>query len=1417
MKKLNQCLAKIEVEPSQAKRLRLLAQEYQQTTKDKLAAQRMAAEDLLNELLDERDDIVAQIKSKGGVVEGEEDESRDEVTEPAVEPEPEAVAPAPTVEAAPEKAPEVMEVRAEPEVQETKSPERAQGLPADKVRAKLYEAFGKDGIDHLERSGVLKIMSIDRLPPRIKAAVGPTTNALYDQRDQTAYLLLERATDANVKRILLHELGEHHALPTMLGARNYNRLLNDVRRMIAEGGDDPKFAAAVAHVRDHYDLAESSDLFIREVIARYGEDPGTAAWWQQLLSEIRQFLFTLGITKELTEQDLQLLVQKALRKTMDGKIKRYDARGDEILEIEARDVNTDTPEFANWFGESRLRNSQGEPVPFYHSSDAVFAEFSKDKAATSSGHISSGLGHFFTPYRKTSERYGQNTMKVYLRMEKPYRMDVEELSSFDTVEQAQKRAKELQDQGYDGIFVPMDKTAIVFDSNQVKSATHNIGAYSRYSRNIYESRGDDLATAGLPDETKPQALIRLMADQFNRWDQALKYLEKKAPGMITGATDIVSKEKLFYGKAENDSKQMERRFVQPIEKLLRGNNIPLAQFDRFNRARHAKERNEAVAKINPAMPDGGSGLKTADAEKFMAGLTAKERMVLTQANDLLVEMNRWRLKMQLDAGMITPGEYEVLTQKYRHYVPLKTIEDPEEVQDGLGSVGYAVRGKEWKQALGRSSEADSPFLVSIMDANRSILRARKAEIGQAVYKLAQNPQARDLFVTLDPKELPEEFQIKKTYKVAEKAADGKLKKDASGKTLYREEVRIGIDPSYPNARNVFPVKAGGEVKYVLIKDDLLAEQIKKLGETDLGPIMEALNKATSLLGRMFTQYNPAFVPINHFRDLMAVSINSLAVPGMNSGKVIAGTYQSYPAIWSYLFKDGSHPGVAEYQEFLNEGATIGGLGLRTLGEMQKAIQRRGVRLDENQTSARDRMLGQLENLAQWVSNLNEVVENATRFSVYRNAKQVFLDQGMKPADARQKAAVLAREISVDFNKRGERSRALNSFYVFFNASVQGMQSFYRFAIKSPHRQRVIQALFGLMAMGVMTRLFNQVAGGWDDELGEERALAIGARADNAVPILLGRGENAITIPLPFIYNLPFALGYRATDAMLTGKVGENLGEFLKAILQSSSPLGEPKESSTPIGAMVKTFTPSLLTPIAEITDNTNRYGKPIAPTPSQWDKSPPPDSTLYWNTASEAGKWIAEMLNRASGGDEIKPGAISISPEWIDHLTAYYTGGVGRTLVQGMDLLAKGRDPLEDVTPSDIPVLSRIVVQTQPEFYAKAKFREIAKELDYAREYREQRQFDKLTEAQKRTLPIWESTEKSIAQLNKQLRAARDRKDTAAEQQIEERLDQQRKRVVRVYNLAEGRLEPAFNGATRDEMRDAAKAAGYDALSGLLQ
>lgn len=156
---------------------------------------------------------------------------------------------------------------------------------------------------------------------------------------------------------------------------------------------------------------------------------------------------------------------------------------------QAADV-TQTPEFQTWFGDSKVVDAEGRPLVVYHGTDKPFTKVNMKKGAQ---------GVFWVASDRAAIENGEvgasgtgTIMELYARIENPAGWKEYEKFSIG----------ELQGRGYDGAILPdPDGTfvAIVFDPNQVKSATRNSGAFS--------TENDSLLKQGPRGTFNPQTLL----------------------------------------------------------------------------------------------------------------------------------------------------------------------------------------------------------------------------------------------------------------------------------------------------------------------------------------------------------------------------------------------------------------------------------------------------------------------------------------------------------------------------------------------------------------------------------------------------------------------------------------------------------------------------------------------------------------------------------------------------------------------------------------------------------------------------------------------------------------------------------------------------------------------------------------------
>jgi len=108
----------------------------------------------------------------------------------------------------------------------------------------------------------------------------------------------------------------------------------------------------------------------------------------------------------------------------------------------------------------------------------------------------------------------------------------------------------------------------------------------------------------------------------------------------------------------------------------------------------------------------------------------------------------------------------------------------------------------------------------------------------------------------------------------------------------------------------------------------------------------------------------------------------------------------------------------------------------------------------------------------WLSDYNDTLENAVRLSAFKRATE----DGMSD----QQAAVLAKNLTVNFNRKGSKTPGISALFAFFNAAVQGIDRMVT-TLKGPAGKKIIA---GGMILGSVQALILQAFGFGEDEPNE---------------------------------------------------------------------------------------------------------------------------------------------------------------------------------------------------------------------------------------------------------------------------------------------------------------------------------------------
>lgn len=288
---------------------------------------------------------------------------------------------------------------------------------------------------------------------------------------------------------------------------------------------------------------------------------------------------------------------ESLRKNGDQRqvaTERITRGGPDVLHQEGG-KQTDTPQFRQWFGESKVVDEKGVPQVVYHGTrDGRFQIFRHEKVGSGNGRSANGVGFYFAAHPETADGYRIDpysmerkgrTIAAYLKINRPYRSDGHILHQDVSRAKAQELTDRLKAEGYDGIIVdhgvPEAAEYVVFDSKQIKSATDNRGTFDD-SANILrqDKRLNEAGPTGKSEIVKRGSVEflkdgRAIITAFEHADAStvLHELGHVFRRDLAGE-DLAVAEKWTGVKGGKWTRPAEEKFARGFERWLRDGNAP---------------------------------------------------------------------------------------------------------------------------------------------------------------------------------------------------------------------------------------------------------------------------------------------------------------------------------------------------------------------------------------------------------------------------------------------------------------------------------------------------------------------------------------------------------------------------------------------------------------------------------------------------------------------------------------------------------------------------------------------------------------------------------------------------------------------------------------------------------------------------
>lgn len=849
----------------------------------------------------------------------------------------------------------------------------------------------------------------------------------------------------------------------------------------------------------------------------------------------------------------------------------------------------------------------------------------------------------------------------------------------------------------------------------------------------FSTENDDIAYFGAaeegagtwqaPDTSKFDDLAYLLQDKQIDTKRIINAIVEKS-GKIDDAKDVYLQETLFHGRAAKRVKDFAEQEELPLIELLRDKGMELAELEEYLHARHAPEANWEMSERNPnkamieerlkkaaeniaavevslrraptdknirkemldaeaelskwrnAKPYKGeesdrlalSGMSNEEAAAVMDSLDATKRKNLQAAAKMVDRIIAKTRETIVDYGLESDDTVDAWSRSWNHYVPLMREQLDDVVMGGMGTgQGFSIKGKETKGRTGSTKKVVDILANINMQRERAIVRGEKNRVATALLGLVKDNPNKDFWRIAESGEIPSTQTIDKK----------------TGLVITQ------IDPLFKSRDNALVVKVNGVEKVILFNEDnpramRMAVALKNMDAANLEGLLGNVASVTRYLAAVNTQYNPIFGVVNMVRDFQEAAINMQKTPLAGKQKQVLGNAPK--AIWQIGMelraqrkgeKTGSEYGSL-WEEFQEQGGQTGYRDMfNNSAERSKELQNL-LKPDAWADTKAGRFFTvngalkvpleilrktALRPLLDLLSDYNEAIENGVRLSAYKAA----LDIGM----SKPRAAELAKNLTVNFNRKGQVAQQVGALYAFFNASVQGTarmgQTLFDMEPGQPKTLRLSslgkKILGGGMLLGSAQAMMLAAAGFGDDEPPEF------IRQRNLIIPNPFSGKGYASIPMPLGYHVLTNLGRIPTEYALSGF--KNGGKRAVGLVDVLADLYNPLGGS---GLSLQTIAPSVIDPFAALAENKDFSGRPIA---KQSFNKVTPGHALGRDTSSLMAQGMSQIINYATGGTEFTRGEVSPTPDQIDYLIGQATGGVGREASkasQSVQALATGQD-----------------------------------------------------------------------------------------------------------------------------------------------
>ncbi|KVE31075.1 LPD38 domain-containing protein [Burkholderia sp. TSV86] len=672
-----------------------------------------------------------------------------------------------------------------------------------------------------------------------------------------------------------------------------------------------------------------------------------------------------------------------------------------------------------------------------------------------------------------------------------------------------------------------------------------------------------------------------------------------------------------------------------------------------NLVKHGRERNAEIARKTEGKDLAGSGATNEEIAAFEQHFRKSTPGLIEfyegLYRDHLKPMLDYRDQTLRDAGLLTL-DMESGRPKYDWYLPL--YGDPGEVDDG-GSLpvggGASLKSPKDKQAMGRSGTlADNPLQNVLVAADSAIRNAGMQQFKKDFVRFVKDAPGAKAMMSAKVNEAP-------NFEIFEKYVD----KDGI--------VKQRVKPNAAMSPDAIVLREGDKTTIVHVGNRSVMDALKGVNRAQIDGLLGLPMKATRVLSRVYTSWNPMFPLMNKLRDVQSMA--SLVMADAPTADKLGAVRRMLANNATFMSQWRVKPG-SEYHHWLERFEELGGATQYTdlfNDDIMKNIENEFGKLAG--VNAQYKAKAAAQKVGDFVDRVNEHMEMTSRVSLFK----ALVESGVPERDA-----VLYAKNTMNFETKGKLGQQLGALYTFAGPALFDARRMSQ-ALRTPRGAAMMLAQFALM-YGMYGAL--KAMGGQDDD-GVDRL--------NKVP--LSQSGRFLTMIDPSDpdgrgFKFPVGFGFQRIALTLAASLHryadgiDDTGTFLSNVLKDGllsnfSPV-EPTDidpSKDLSQWAMQQFAPSVAKPLLQLALNQTGQGNPIHK-PDEWT-----GNKLHfqqaWPQTSGLFRGLAKQLYDNTG--------IDVYPETLQFLMRSYGGGGALDAIKAIDAVGEKADVDKYLT--DMPMV----------------------------------------------------------------------------------------------------------------------------------